>query len=157
MFLRLFFEEKKNIASQTEVMEDVISATQQTIGVQLKYPKAVLGNLVVRLIQEEKGEEKAKQMIDSVREEMAWPLTRRTSPKTTSKTEEWPESLREFATRAFKETGNNKDARSEMERELEKIINAAIADGTLWTIDWKSRPLPIISATTTERTKRKFE
>lgn len=142
-----------SFATKADVSDDIIAAVQST-GVPMPANiRSVLGNLVLTLCREA-GVSVPVHGVPS----NSWPLSRRAAqPSSPATPQRWPPSLREYATRSFTACGADEKARADTERALESAINAAIADGTLWVIDWAARPDPIASPGSATRPKRKFE
>ncbi len=56
------------------------------------------------------------------------------------KKEQWPPKLKAFVEKAFEQC-TDEEERKQVEAELKKIITKAIAENTLWEVDWDNEPM----------------
>lgn len=57
------------------------------------------------------------------------------------KSKEWPPALKEYVKRSF-DLCQGEVEKDRLERHFKEILTKGLDDGTAWTIDWKSHPLP---------------
>ncbi|XP_069492928.1 leukocyte receptor cluster member 8 [Ambystoma mexicanum] len=59
----------------------------------------------------------------------------------TTKTDDWPQALKEYVQRCFTACESEED-KDRTEKLLKEVLQARLHDGTAYTIDWNNEPLP---------------